>query len=356
MILLLIAAALILSACSSNDIAGTSTETTNGYAGVVLSSAGRPVENARVNLFNISNNEVDTTVLSDKNGTFSVIADSTEQYHLGVESGVEKSWNYFPFESLSDTVQIRMKRTGTVALENGVEQKQYLLAGTPFGTDSFHFADLPEGVYSLYDSTDNGKRTVGTFSVKSDSLSSVLIQSADDGILFEDFNDGDGNSPLFPWRNTGLFWYKEETADVGFEQRLLPDSNGFYVAIPSDEYTEKERHVGIKLGEDLDISMLDSLSFRAKGDGVLRLTFSDKVVGTTISYRKVFFKVTLTSDWQNYTVDLKNYSNVEFQGVSNWSELSGSVDFFTLFLFANQREAFVDDILFHGVTVEDMIP
>lgn len=110
------------------------------------------------------------------------------------------------------------------------------------------------------------------------------------------------------------------------DEYLVDETNGYHLHIKPDDYETAGRRTGIRIGTALDLSQLDSISFRAKGEGTLRATFS-RQISDDPTYKKVFFKVTLTEEWKDITIDVHTHSDIEYLDVTSWNELSSSVDF-----------------------------
>ncbi|MFP4681755.1 MAG: hypothetical protein ACLFQB_14890 [Chitinispirillaceae bacterium] len=109
----------------------------------------------------------------------------------------------------------------------------------------------------------------------------------------------------------------------------------------------------------LDLSDLDSLTFKAKGSGEIRIYFETEDIHDA-GYDWGFYGVwvDLTSDWETYTFsadDLlpEEWSEVEEEGW-DWSHGSSAVNKFSIQCKEDDAEVFMDDIAIEGMTWGDL--
>jgi hypothetical protein len=267
----------------------------------------------------------------------------------------------------NDTQEVTMKKGAELAgsvIDNGTGlPDQMRIAGSTFQTKvgkdgQFLFSSVPDGEMMLVAAKQQTLTTLRSVKVKSDealTLDSLPIANARE-VLLDDFSD-EFSANLFFYL-TGMGWwytYADSTSEVVPSNVTNAMSNGELHALlkPDTMDITSIAMVGMDiegtvLSSDLslamhDFTMMDSLCFMAKGEGLMQFQVSgiDSLGEKTNTYAEF----TLVPTWSRYCFEKTDFLN--------WNLIGENVAGIG---FASQHyaEIWLDQIVIYGMTEQEI--
>lgn len=193
-------------------------------------------------------------------------------------------------------------------------------------------------------------------------LVAPAVRQSQASVLYTDFEDGTGF--VLPLRHNVLYATRSDSTvtmspspSVDMGTRIVPvdddagSPNGKAFWIDYSASGSRWAQLGSALGDaPLDLSGLDSVTFRAKGKGTVRLCF-----GSPHTYPdsvNTGYAVTVDSLWRTYRVPASALVPLGSQGLS-WAVLRSQVGCMAL-RFENGGSVYLDDIRLHGIGASDL--
>ena len=346
--LIALSTAAVLSACSDNDkTAGggpSGTDAGNAITAQIV-SAGKPAAQVTVRLTDSESIDSDSarTASTDSKGkvTFENIPEGVymlEARHDGKalqkEVAIDSSDVDLGKESLEETVSIEGSlgkgAEGTVKVR-GLAHEASVVDG------KFTLDSLPAGPLSLVFIPKKGGDTSSTYMkvIAGESSTASTFAEESRALLLDDFQDSNYQNRFMPARTyDGGWWYfdyNEETVtpeftDNGSSHRFsLESEDGNIVAHVAATFGEAVKDssgetqwpwatVGIELGKSdkslcNDISSVDSIAFRAKGEGAIVFGLIDETQSSQIIAQSEF---TLGDKWERISIPLADILDPHF--------------------------------------------
>ena len=346
--LIALSTAAVLSACSDNDkTAGggpSGTDAGNAITAQIV-SAGKPAAQVTVRLTDSESIDSDSarTASTDSKGkvTFENIPEGVymlEARHDGKalqkEVAIDSSDVDLGKESLEETVSIEGSlgkgAEGTVKVR-GLAHEASVVDG------KFTLDSLPAGPLSLVFIPKKGGDTSSTYMkvIAGESSTASTFAEESRALLLDDFQDSNYQNRFMPARTyDGGWWYfdyNEETVtpeftDNGSSHRFsLESEDGNIVAHVAATFGEAVKDssgetqwpwatVGIELGKSdkslcNDISSVDSIAFRAKGEGAIVFGLIDETQSSQIIAQSEF---TLGDKWERISIPLADILDPQF--------------------------------------------
>ena len=346
--LIALSTAAVLSACSDNDkTAGggpSGTDAGNAITAQIV-SAGKPAAQVTVRLTDSESIDSDSarTASTDSKGkvTFENIPEGVymlEARHGGralqKEVAIDSSDVDLGKESLEETVSIEGSlgkgAEGTVKVR-GLAHEASVVDG------KFTLDSLPAGPLSLVFIPKKGGDTSSTYMkvIAGESSTASTFAEESRALLLDDFQDSNYQNRFMPARTyDGGWWYfdyNEETVtpeftDNGSSHRFsLESEDGNIVAHVVATFGEAVKDssgetqwpwatVGIELGKSdkslcNDISSVDSIAFRAKGEGAIVFGLIDETQSSQIIAQSEF---TLGDKWERISIPLADILDPQF--------------------------------------------
>lgn len=404
-----IACALVLRCQSGEDVAGATSETTNGGVALV---GGRPAEGASVKLI-----RADMSVL-DSAGP--AIVDSTAVDSLGV----------FRFDAISaghnlqidhpygaaliatdnmasgDTIRLLQQgRYAGMALQGAASAHSAYLWGTayhcaPDSNGRFDFGAIAPGTYPVLFQTSgspsgyafNTILRIGENEAKYDSSA-----NADpDRLPLDRFDAGFGLTALgyfvddivwYYFTDSLTRYYDDATGQWAF-QHVAPGERGNSILVPSvipdgnvgsllsvtavlgDGIAYPYAGLGVLLAEAghnqrMDLSAMSAFSLRARGQGTVRIRFESAVLDSIDRGRQYTYLYTLTDSWRSLSIHPDSLALVPYDAAIAasvpWSAAATAIDRIE-FEFVSSDNTIgdtlsfdFDDLVFESVRLEDII-
>jgi len=350
----------LLGACGLSDHAGTSTETTNGVAGVVRLD-GKPLVAAKVTLVNTDGKRTAFVDSSDSSGRFVIRADSG-RYHLLVESADSSSlaWLYNVITGKDTALAVGASAPGAWLLDGLSPLDSVCILSSPYcvradGNGQAFFDRLPAASFTA---TRQSYPLASATVLSNDTVKTSFTGNR--GFVLEDFDDGDSRHLLEPLSG-GKGWYlslRSHTrlqfpADsIPFSLALVTEGawKGRSLKLQFEDSAAADQVVSVQVGlflsdSSLDLSSLDSLCFWSKGDGMLRVALEQMTLGR---YRKTIWDVSLfPGEWRETSLVM---SDADTAGADNvpFVEIGPKVHLLTFFL-SKSRSFRLDQIRLVGV-------
>ena len=346
--LIALSTAAVLSACSNTDkTAGggpSGTDAGNAITAQIV-SAGKPAAQVTVRLTDSESIDSDSarTASTDSKGkvTFENIPEGVymlEARHDGKalqkEVAIDSSDVDLGKESLEETVSIEGSlgkgAEGTVKVR-GLAHEASVVDG------KFTLDSLPAGPLSLVFIPKKGGDTSSTYMkvIAGESSTASTFAEESRALLLDDFQDSNYQNRFMPARTyDGGWWYfdyNEETVtpeftDNGSSHRFsLESEDGNIVAHVAATFGEAVKDssgetqwpwatVGIELGKSdkslcNDISSVDSIAFRAKGEGAIVFGLIDETQSSQIIAQSEF---TLGDKWERISIPLADILDPQF--------------------------------------------
>lgn len=365
----------LLFACSQDRQSGKGVwdETENGVAVLVLDSIGKPLGSAKVRLIPIQ--DWSSQVASGANPV-SDSAEATEDGQAFVKGSrwpaaleVEKGdlVARIILNGPNDTHEVSMKKgtelAGSVIDDGTGLPDQMRIAGSTFqakvGMDGhFLFPSVPDGEMMLVAAKQQALTTMRSFKVKSNEtliLDSLPMLNARE-VLLDDFSD-EISANLFFYL-TGMGWwytYADSTSEVVPSNVSDAMGNGELHAILKPDTLDMTSiaMVGVDiegsvLAADLsyarhDFSLMDSLCFMAKGEGLIQFQVSgiDSMGEKTNTYAEF----TLVPTWNRYCFEKTDFLN--------WNLIGENVAGIG-FAAQHYAEIWLDQIVIYGMTEQEI--
>jgi hypothetical protein len=349
--------------CGSFTTSGTSTETTNGIAGVVRVD-GAPLVAAKVTLIHANGAVSAFGSTSDSSGRFFIAADSG-RYHLLVEApdSTSMAWRYDVVTGQDTALEVGATPPGSWKINGLAAGDSVCLLVTPFcgaanAEGSALFSYLPEASFTA---VRNGLPIASATIVPSDTV--VTGATSGHGLVLEDFDDGDARHLLQPLSG-GLGWhiFVPSHTLLNFPSDTLPFSlalvtenawRGRSLLIRYQDTAFRPQvasmQVGLFLGDaGLDLSQLDSICFWVRGDSGLVDVAFEQIVAPG-EYVKSVQTVSVESDWREKSIPISRF--VDDPGYANhvsFATISSQVHQLT-FSLSGGHEFSLDQIRLVGV-------
>lgn len=390
--------------CSfSAYIAGTATETTNGY---VRGSDGKPVSNAKVQSIDaehwlaktiLGNPVVAESTFTDTNGRFTIRIPRTFAQNLQITAADEgllvsnvNDFSVNPACSLRLVLKPYAKINGSLNPAASL-QTMLLFSGTAcsiplLADNTFHAAALPEGVFPLVVVRRNPASVqtslAGVYTLlPGDSVNTGVI-SADTGrIPVEDFSLG--------WVRTNLgrlisggYWYHmidtggvfQGTSSISMSVQSTGAFKGSSLQTKvclGNGYIYPFGGVGFNVGnpysEGYNFSQMKKLSFMARGHGIIHVTIKTKLLEKIKDNWDHFgIQISLPANWTKIEIPVDSLklipgSPAALAGVK-WQQASLSaklIEFAVMHQFTavgDTVEYWLDDIAFEGMSIGFLTP
>ncbi len=352
-------------ACS-RDVAGSTFETENSVAIVVIRHDGKPAAKSRLNIrqqgFLNLEGIPGETLETDSLGTLRLdslpVGDYTVEAQSLSEDTLQKGIRKFSVPgNLADSgmevlvsTDAPSKLSGTILTEKS--PVWILLPGTDYAAlaDSgghFEFPSLPRGDLewvALYTAdSQNVPLAEGIFDISTREREVILQDTATRAFVLDDFENGIAN------------WYrsasKYATANLELDSTESPNGKSAHFVSQNDS-SANWALMGRYLGRAIDMSGLDSVSFLAKGSVKGKISFSfDVIADSSASYEsgKAWEHIQLDSAWMRYTVKPGTLLAADSVGGNvGWENVKSHVTNISVFGGAG-GEFWIDDIVFYGV-------
>jgi hypothetical protein len=380
-----------------NDLAGTATETTNGYVAAV---SGGPARNAVVRLIDAKNwmekvaagkPVVTDSAVTDEAGRFILHSRPSSSFNLqvdGVDGGliVTDVQKYLgaPDDTLNFSLKAYARMAGSVADPAASSAGELLFSGTasrasigPNG--AFSVPALPAGVFQMV--TGGHSCLIGTVSLNpGDSINTGVLVADPQRIPVEDFSLG--------WERTRLgrvigggYWYYFIDNDPDYSGNStmqtviqgsgdIHDGNALHVTVSLNSgYEYPFGGVGFNIGDEhatYDFTTLKKLTFWAKGSGQAWVTVKTRMLdtlagnwnhfGVLLTFPPVWTKIEFPVD----SLYLIAGSPAELAGM-RWPAAASAahiIEFAVLNNFTavgDTVEFWLDDIVLEGVTLDALV-
>lgn len=354
-----------LVACGS-DHAGTSTETTNGVAGIVT-LRDEPFAAAKVSLVYPDGKPSSFATTTDSQGHFTLTAD-TGNYNLWIETpdSAFMGWRYGVRTGRDTALSVGIDAPGAWSVESLLPGEHLCLLGTPFCTavsdqgDAF-FAALPAGSFTLLrDAIPSASATI----VPRDTVHTTDPSRT---FLLEDFEDGDARHLLTPWSGgDGWFLSVHGRTRLVFPRDSIPFSDaltttnawngGRSFLVRYDDPDKKpgvvSMQVGLRLGQkSLNLTELDSIRFWARGTGMLRIALEQEI--SAGKFRKSIWDISLYPDWREISLTTAfPQGGDDYMYHVPFREVADKIHLLTFFLSEGDEFA-LDQIRLTGVRPEE---
>jgi hypothetical protein len=386
---LLILAIITLNCTISISDNGGASETTNGF---VCSANGTPIAGAVVRLVDSQNwltkkieNEsvVLDSVITDQNGKFVLKKDTTKLITNLQIDALEEALFIKDFADSSDsTIKFVLKKHSSVygaISSTELKSSSVSIYGSTYSAEvstknQFTFKNVASGEFPLYLHTDSDKYLFGQYvDIPSEgTVENLVIKLTENNILIEDFNYLDFRFYRHPITKMGMvtngFWYTFST-DANYSpskntvDTFAAVSFDFQASLGMSEYAIAAAGFSIGIqNSSYDFSSATSVSFYAKGQGVLRISIGSwKTPVDSFAMQKT---VELTSEWKQYILPLNQftgYNNFTRKESSiTWDNLKSAVSYIELQFCkrdnrTNQHLQFIiDDIYINGITFDSL--
>ncbi|MFC1476454.1 carboxypeptidase-like regulatory domain-containing protein [Fibrobacterota bacterium] len=369
--------------CCTLDIAGGSGSEAGEAIGHAVYSSGDPVINGRVIVYRESDSvfsfptPVDTLVTNSE-GYFSFKQDAGS-YAIEIRSDA--------FAAFQKNIQIIAKQkdslgviildsavtvSGTVQSRGELPVSMWAL-GTPYstavgGAGGFTFQGIPQGNFTLVAQYFDGSYyyySLGMSVEFSVDLGGKLdtITTERNEIVLDNFDDGD-NYCNFKDILGGSMWY----ANTDSFSVIYPIAEHFADSLVTTQaYKGKSLHVTYSLDssvtapwvqvisnigdESYNFSLLDTISFWAKGDGRIKICVA--CFNKPNTYKGVNTFLTISNTWTQYKLVPADFPNTT--NISGWDELKTMVNRVIFNGVTGSSEFWLDDIRMIGLTFDDLL-
>ncbi|HSQ41026.1 MAG TPA: hypothetical protein VLM37_01960 [Fibrobacteraceae bacterium] len=360
--------------------AGTSTETTNGVALILLDGDSTPVAFARVVLYATESDSILDTALADSMGVTALNWDEALVGNLEVTSPDSStmlwSWNRKATEFSDSTILLIPQSCRMHVYTSEKEIRILRLLSSPYQAqsvnDTFTFAHIPAGSWTLVhqpDSTDSTHLIALGHAVVSSGDTVVTNLDSNTQTVLEDFEDADSRHNLAVLTgSTGWYFNALNSASwlqpldkADFAAAVFADSSGInhYLALrfilPTDSSMTLVGTHFADSGSTFDLSALQSISIRMRGDGVVSFAMENPAsVGDTL-FRKAIWSTTVDSNWHDYTFSPGGEVLWPEIGEVDFSSIADSIGFVTFFMQSGSWLD-VDDLVLEGVVPSTFTP
>lgn len=383
--LLLIYSLFVLACCfrCTLDIAGGTGSEAGEAIGHAVYTSGQPVINGRIIVYQQSDTvfsfptPVDT-LSTNSQGYFSFKQDPGS-YAIEIRSDV-----FAAFQKGILIIAKQKDSIGVITLDSAVTISGAVRSagelpvsmwaiGTPYsaavaGTGAFTFQSIPQGNYTLVAKYFDGSYyhySLGLSVTISTDLGGKLDTITTDlnEIVLDNFDDGDKYCN-FREILGGSNWH----CNTDGQSQIFPTAENFADSlVTAQAYKGKSLHVKYVLdsmvnppwvqvlsrigdGDSYDLSLLDTISFWAKGDGEIKVEVAQFIEPN--SFKSVHTVLTVSNTWALYKVvpaDFPNSTNI-----SGWDELKTMVNR-VIINGVTGTEFWLDDIRMIGLTFNDLV-
>jgi hypothetical protein len=396
-------AALTWAACSSMQMAGVITETTNGatVSGMVIAPDGTPYSGVHVDLRSVescsacSTNAVRSTT-TDKNGRYAFdsihpgtyivySAPSSNQALAGTVVVASEDHALVVADSM---VKPTIAVSGVVsAVDNGYPITISVL-GTAITTTTdltgrYTFENLPQAEFLYRFCRNNPPMPALVVPAATVAASDTFKLDTVVRTLIEDFDKGLQTNLLNPYLGAGSWYIIAEdsvtvtpasaVADVATAISPVNAWQGRSIYLEAATTASVKRSIiiilGLNIGKGLgwaddsqrwfDLSKLTALTFMARGTGTVHVTFLTELIFKHYSGASHFEKIiTLSPSWQEYRISASDIappdgSAAQSDGVT-WAQADTRVAEITFFT-GDSLSLGLDNIAIEGVSLLDLI-
>lgn len=198
-----------------------------------------------------------------------------------------------------------------------------------------------------------------------------------DEILIDNFEDGNTQTLIGKYFNGG-WWYGDASAGTASISSINTDAiqNGesslalhATATVYNPDYPIRYAVLGFNLGAGengcsneagtcfFDLNNAKSISFRAKGTGVVRLQLGSKVVHDLRDYNFPYVDVSLDQQWRTYTIPLSQFaispSSPAAQKGIKMSEILKGI-YAMSFLMMSDNDLWIDDVKLMGINIANL--
>ena len=378
-----------LCACGSSDLAGTATETTNGYAAL---STGGPATGAQVRLIDAHNwlalanrgaTAVIESTMTDGQGKFSLhtrlgaecnLQIDTKQEGLLLRSvdtlmripGDTLALALHPYATVHGTIDSSAASSVRVVLFGGSTYRAAVVQG-----NSFAISTIPEGALPLVTqstgSESGGLALAGVLTVPAGGDLDAGILTADAAVIpVEDFSQGWDRTNLGRVLGGGRWFTSCDTSSPlngssSVQTRIVSGGDAYSgsslkatICLGSG-YTSPFAGFGFHIGDAnalYNCSTLKKIAFMARGSGLIRVSVKTGLnyeAGTLITIPQAWTKIEIPVDSLRSS---DGYSSVSWTGIDR-------VEFNVLGQFGTVGDTVaisLDDIEFEGMRLQALVP
>ena len=396
------ALSLILSGCFfEHQVAGGGSDQPNEIVGLVHSANNNPAPLSQVYLYQ----EVDSggvpgfipidSSLTDSVGAFHIQPKkigihglyifNTKQNAVATISGINvlQSGTQIPLAQLALAAKVKASTTPNVLMQ--LDALPLLISSNANGDFN---SLIPGGEHELLalSNTHLPSKHIGDFTVwagDSVNLGSVVPQSSSNQILIDNFSDTNTQTLIGRYFGGGWWFnsYSSGTATMtpsAINTAIVRDSTDpttNYVihqtaTITNPQYPIRYALFGFSLGGGetgcpdstigscyFDLNPVQSISFRAKGSGTIRIQIGVKSVYAIGDYRFPYYDITLSPNWSNYTIALADFkvdstSPLVAQGINLSAQLTHVYNF--TYLMTTNSDMWLDDIALNGIGLGEL--
>ena len=362
-------ALLIVWACSGNSrvSGGIWDETQNTLAVRVLNASGKAVGNARVRLVT-GTAVVEDSAFSDKSGFAHLKRPSRDGFvEIDFADGVSRENIRRDDSLLVDTLQSPANLRGTLVSGKGPLPQRVYLYGTSYFADvsaggKFLFDKIPAGDYAVLAAADAEYVFWGSSRAVSDSSSeAVFPEPFADSVLVDDFEDLRGVNLFHAL--TGASWWFTSSDSLSRVYPELPanalvadafsGSRSMHFSFAVDSSVGAFALCGFDIGvsqwrdstTSYDMSKTDSVAFWIRGEGHLFVQFAGLLEDGSLGRSDFEFDIPSADEWRRVSISLAENGD--------WEKIGSRMRTITFLSTAN-ADFWLDHIVFHGVSVQDL--
>ena len=341
-----------LSACGETKTAGggpSGSEAGNAITAEILTADKTPAALARVRLMDSEGLDCDKaySAQTDKKGSVTIEGVVDGDYTL--EASLEGEALQIPVKVSGEDVDLgsdNLKKMATVSgsvgdpSANGTVKVRGMEHSAKVVDGSFTLDSLPEGTISLvFISDEKSKDTSSTYLkvVAGEKSESSTFAEESRALLLDDFQDSNYQNRFMPAHTyDGGWWYFSYSennvtptviTDDKYHRFVLENEDGNIVAHVAAEYGDIFEDstgtliwpwsmIGIELGKSdktlcNDISSVDSIAFRARGEGVVEFGLVDETQKKE-DQLIARYELTLGEEWSRFSIPLAEILNPKF--------------------------------------------
>ncbi len=351
-----------LQQCAQQEVAGGSVgETTNGITALVQDSTGKGVM-AKIRVYTANSGLQDEFYTSEK-GEFYLLNRDNIPFHFDVKESKQglRAWIWNQQNNQNPRI-IRVSQPSQVPIKLQDSLINTLcLTGSPYCSlkdtaGIFSFDSIPYGAWTLESPSFN--LPLGSIYLNP-GINPLIQLPLADGLLLDDFNDGDGVHLLHAYTGP-VNWFTEATkAQLN---NITDNQNLTDVMENTEAYAGRSLHLQYTLEQDgfifvatrfksnnnsINLSNLQSIKLFMKGTGVGEVTLEQGLKEN--NYLKVAFDFTLTNSWQEFTFQPGDASN-QYPEAVTLDSIGTEIRLFSIFL-REGSEVWIDNIRFTGVNL-----
>ncbi len=389
--------------CSQNFVSdGGGIEGEGISAAKVTYSDGTPAAKVRVRLVEAGEwvdkcladlSVVRDSTLTDDSGRFSFVIPDSVSVNLEIQ-GVDEALFVPGFQDSTPAPQYQeLQLTASTSIEGTISaaagsatraRLSGLSISTPVdATGSFRFVNVPAGSYSVIAEfagpfADGIALAGGVETKPAETVTGLSFAASPTVVIVDDFTNGFGTT-LLGQLTRGKWWrYSDAYANPPGNSSLLIE-----VREGAEAWSGKSLHSEAVLGDSLsypyagfgctlsykgvaDLTSLQKLTFMARGKGSLHVTFLSEWVSSQFAkgsqYRKDF---TLDSVWTLVEIPVDSLtvptSSEIYKAGIRWSDAAPTANHIQFAIApetstrGEKVEFWLDDIVLHGVTLEDVV-